>query len=76
MMIKTPTFDGNSDDIKKGEDRSVALRSLATEGGVMLNDGAMWDGIERRTSRLLTGKKGKASRTANGDGETPSLFFG
>ena len=43
--------------------------------GVMLGDGRLWDGIERRTSRLLVWSR-KNSTSDKKEEKEPSIFFG
>ena len=57
------------------EDRHLSLREQAKQTGVMLGDGRLWDGIERRTSRLLAWT-GVISAGEKKEEKGPSIFFG
>ena len=61
--------------VKGQENRHLSLRKQAKLTGVMLGDGRLWDGIERRTSRLLAWTRVTSSREKKEEKE-PSFFFG
>lgn len=63
------------------EHRMVSLRATAnrSKGGLMLATGELWDGTERRCSRLICGR-GLPTRPGVSETDEPlsdsSLFFG
>ncbi|VAX17562.1 hypothetical protein MNBD_NITROSPINAE01-973 [hydrothermal vent metagenome] len=60
-----------------GERRKINIKAVAEKTGIILDDGELWNGVERR-SEVATAKERKAPRDYGyGDkNKTPTDFFG
>lgn len=62
---------------KSRQMRSLSLdRSLATRSGIALSNGEIWDGIERRSSKLIVGSVGDPDARPAEEILSSTDFFG
>ncbi len=61
---------------KKKEERLKSIRSRASEGGLLLENGSVWRGAERRTSRLLKEADTAKKKCEEHSKKDPCSFFG
>jgi hypothetical protein len=66
---------GNVGDNDQRDRDSRALRTQACATGVLLLTGEVWNGVERRTSRLLFASFAERRKEV-APPEKPSIFFG
>ncbi len=60
-----------------GERRKIDIKAIAEKTGIILDDGQLWDGVERREGRTTAEERKEPKKYGQGDkNKIPADFFG